>query len=49
MRKFWYLVWLVIIFIGSACGNAVPIEDKYITGFIVGCLAMAALRLAKDN
>lgn len=49
MRKFWCLIWLIIIFCGSACGNAVPTEAKYITGFIVGCLAMAALRLAHND
>lgn len=49
MRKLWYLVWLVIIFSGSACGSAVPAEAKYMTGFIVGCLAMAALRLADED
>lgn len=47
MRKLWYLVWIVICFGGSACGSAVPIEAKYITGFMAGCLAMAALRLAE--
>ena len=49
MRKFWYLVWIVVICGGSVCESAVPVEAKYITGFIAGCLAMAALRLAKDN
>ena len=49
MRKFWYLIWIVVICGGSLCGSAVPVEAKYITGFIAGCLAMAALRLANDN
>lgn len=49
MRKFWYLIWLIIIFAGNMCGNAVPVEAKYMTGFIVGCLAMAALRLADED
>lgn len=48
MRKLWYLVWAVVIFGGSVCGSAIPVEAKYITGFIVGCLAMSALRLAED-
>lgn len=49
MRKFWYLVYIVVICGGSLYGSAVPVEVKYITGFIAGCLAMAALRLANDN
>lgn len=49
MRKFWYFVWIGVICGGSLCGSAVSVEAKYITGFITGCLAMAALRLAKDN
>ena len=49
MRKFWYFVWIVVICGGSLYGSAVSVEAKYITGFIAGCLAMAALRLAKDN
>lgn len=48
MRKIWYLVWIVICFSGNMCGNVVPVEAKYITGFMAGCLAMAALRLAED-
>lgn len=49
MRKFWYFVWIVVICGGSLCGSTVSVEAKYITGFTAGCLAMAALRLAKDN
>lgn len=48
MRKLWYLVWVIVCFGGSACGSAVSVEAKYITGFIAGSLAMAALRLAED-
>lgn len=48
MRRLWYLIWLVIIFAGSMCGSAVPVEAKYITGFIAGCLSMAALRFTED-
>ena len=49
MRKFWYLVWIVVICGRSLCGSAVPTEAKYITGFIVGCLAMAALEVADND
>jgi len=49
MRKLWYAVWGVVIVGGSVLGSAVPVEAKYITGFIAGCLAMAALRLADED
>lgn len=49
MREFWYLIWLVVIFFGSMCENAIPTEAKYMTGFIVGCLATAALNIAHNS
>lgn len=49
MKAFWYGLWVFIIWIGAVLGSAVPVDSKYITGFIVGCFAMTALRLARED
>jgi len=43
MKLFLYLIWIIILVAGSALGEAASADNRYIIGFVVGCLSMTIL------